>query len=80
MIGSSSTGEALRNWRRAAADAGLLKRLSVIEDRKVTEALPAHQIRAAHGTFDNDIQVMSKTIERIIGHVPKTVVDDLRGF
>lgn len=78
--GASSTGEALRNWRRAAADAGLLKRLTVIEDRKVTEALPAHQIRAAHGTFDNDIQVVSKTIERIIGHVPKTVVDDLRGF
>jgi pimeloyl-ACP methyl ester carboxylesterase len=78
--GASSTGEALRNWRRAAADAGLVKRLTVIEDRKVTAALPAHQIRAAHGTFDNDLQVMSKTIERIIGHVPKTVVDDLRGF
>jgi pimeloyl-ACP methyl ester carboxylesterase len=78
--GASSTGEALRNWRRAAADAGLDKRIQVIDADKVTTAMPDQRIRAGHGTFDNDVSVVTQTLASIVGGKVKTPVDDLRGF
>ncbi|WP_440224301.1 C1 family peptidase [Dokdonella sp. MW10] len=79
--GTSSTADALKQWRAAAARAGLVKnRLGVLDDDKVTVALPKHRIAAAHGSFDNDIAVVSRTLERITGGKLATAVDDLRGF
>jgi hypothetical protein len=78
--GASSTGEALRNWRRAAADAGLIKRLKVVESEKVVTALPDKMISAGHGTFDNDVNIVGPTLSAIIGGPLKTPVDDLRGY
>ena len=78
--GAASTGEALRNWRRAAADAGLDKRLKVVDASKVVTALPDRQIKAAHGSFDNDVAVVGQTLASITGAPLKTPVDDLRGF
>ncbi len=77
--GASSTGEALRNWRRAAIEAGLDKRLKVVDDDKV-ETAPGRLIRAAHGAFDNDLALLTRTLVSIIGAPLKTPVDDLRGF
>ncbi len=82
--GSSATGEALRNWRAAAAAAGLPKRTSTVErDKIVTYKRSDKEFKvanASHGGFDNDVEVVAKTLERITGGALKTEVDDLRGF
>lgn len=80
--GSSSTGESLSNWRQAAASAGLVpgERLVVVDTDKITTARPDKLSRAAHGTFDNDVDVVKRAIERISDGALKTPVDDLRGF
>ena len=80
--GTSSTGESLKAWRQAAASAGLNRagRLTVLDQDKVTVALPHRQIDAAHGAFDNDVAVVSKTLQDIRGGPLLSPVDDLRGF
>jgi hypothetical protein len=80
--GSSSTGESLCNWRQAAINAGLLtgERLRYVEPDKVTVSLPDKQIKAAHGSFDNDVDAITRVLERITGAPLKTAVNDLRGF
>jgi hypothetical protein len=39
------------------------------------EAIPA-----AHGSFDNDRDTITRTLTRILGRAPKVPVTDLRGF
>jgi hypothetical protein len=79
--GSSATGEVLRNWRAAAAEAGLAKRTTTVErDKIVTCRQPQQTANASHGGFDNDVEVLAKTLERITGGALKTEVDDLRGY
>ena len=80
--GTSSTGESLKAWRQAAASAGLNRagRLSVLDQDKVTVAMPQRQIDAGHGAFDNDVAVVSKTLQAILGGPLRSPVDDLRGF
>lgn len=81
--GSSSTGEALRAWRAAAAQAGLNRgdQLQVLDaDKMLSARQPAQFINAAHGGFDNDVEVVTRTLTRILGGVPEQPVDDLRGF
>lgn len=80
--GSSSTGEALKAWRQAAASAGLNKadRYHVIKADEVTTAKPGVLIDAEHGSFDNDVDVITQTLERIRRGKLLVAVDDLRGF
>ena len=80
--GTSSTGESLKAWRQAAASAGLNRagRLSVLDQDKVTVAMPQRQIDAGHGAFDNDVAVVGKTLQAILGGPLRSPVDDLRGF
>ena len=80
--GSSSTGEALKAWRQAAASAGLNKadRYTVVTGDTVVTALPKSEIPAAHGSFDNDLAVISTTLARIRRGKLLVAVDDLRGF
>ncbi len=84
--GSSSTGESLKAWRQAAASAGLNKadRYTVIKSDKVTTANLDKKSKietdAAHGSFDNDVDVITQTLERIRGGKLLVGVDDLRGF
>jgi hypothetical protein len=78
--GSSATGEVLGNWRQAAKSAGLEKRLQIVDAAKVTTRVPDTLIKAGHGSFDNDIATISRTLERIVGSKLKLAVDDLRGF
>lgn len=77
--GASSTGETLRAWRRAAAEAKLDKRLKVIEAAKVRTSTNS-TIPAAHGSFDNDIDVLTATLRLIRGGELLEPVTDLRGF
>ena len=78
--GSSATGEVLGLWRQAAKTAGLDKRLQLLDTSKVTVRLPDKQIKASHGSFDNDVATVGRTLERITGGKLKLPVDDLRGF
>ncbi len=80
--GSSSTGEALKAWRQAftAAGLGAAGRYNVISQARVTTAVPDVEIDAAHGSFDNDVAVIGKTLELIRGGKLLQAVDDLRGF
>lgn len=80
--GTSATGDALKSWRQAAASAGLLseQRLTVVDREKILVALPDRRERTSHGGFDNDIEVMSRTLSSILGGPLLNPVDDLRGF
>jgi hypothetical protein len=82
--GSSDTGEALANWRAAATAAKLSQRVTSIDADRIQVATGADgkpvEERAAHGTFDNDVGIVSRTLERITGSELKLPVDDLRGF
>jgi hypothetical protein len=80
--GSSATGEALGNWRAAAAAADLPKRTNtVVSDKIVTCKKPQEIENTSHGGFDNDVEVVGKTLARITGRgALKMPVDDLRGF
>ncbi|HSV54549.1 MAG TPA: C1 family peptidase [Burkholderiaceae bacterium] len=81
--GTSSTGEALKAWRQAAASAGLTKdgRYVVLaQDKVAASASPSREIDAGHGSFDNDVAVVGSTLEKIRGGPLLCPVDDLRGF
>ena len=78
--GSASTGEALGNWRQAAKQSGLDKRTDILTVDKVTTSSSGTTISAGHGSFDNNIDVVSRTLQRITGGKLAMPVDDLRGF
>jgi predicted chitinase len=80
--GSSDTGEALANWRAAAKSVGLSSRTTAVTSDLIRVALgsPDSTQRAAHGGFDNDIDVVSRTLSRITGTALAAKVDDLRGY
>jgi hypothetical protein len=82
--GSSDTNETLSTWRTAAASAELEKRTTRVTSNTITTALDAEnkpvQQPAAHGSFDNDINVLTRTLERITGGPLVMPIDDLRGY
>ena len=88
--GSSSTIESLNVWRRAVLGAKLKSagRLVEINDDKVCTALADARradpsdvmIPADHGSFDNNIDVITRTLEVVLGGKLLQPVDDLRGF
>lgn len=82
--GSSDTGEALANWRRAVAVSKLAARTTVVTDPQVPTAIDSSgrpvTIAAAHGSFDNDIDVMTRILVRITGGPLAMPIDDLRGY
>lgn len=78
--GSSNTNNALKDWRRVVEVSGLAQRMRRIDTATVCTALPKVTIAAAHGSFDNDIGVITHTLEQIVGSPLPQKVDDLRGF
>lgn len=84
--GSSDTGEALSAWRAAAAAAKLADRTTVLSSELITTAIAANGRPAAtqapgHGSFDNDIDVITRSLLRIRGGKKLLLpVDDLRGY
>ena len=69
--GSSDTGEALATWRAAAKSAKLSDRTSVVSTDRVRIAVDSSgkdvTQRPAHGSFDNDLDVVARTLSRITG-------------
>lgn len=82
--GTSSTAEALTNWRNAAEISRLTKRITIHDgERFITRkgaGGPEKSIAPSHGGFDNNIDVIGKTLERITGAPLVLPVDDLVGF
>lgn len=80
--GTSSTGDTLRSWHRAASEAGLDRgdRLMVLDADKVMVARPDRRVSAGHTVFDNDLDVLGRTLSRIVGAPLACPPDDLRGF
>jgi hypothetical protein len=84
--GTSDTGEALAAWRTAAEAADLAQRTTVLDSERITTAVdaagqPAATQAPTHGSFDNDIEVITRTLQRIRGGKKLLVpVDDLRGY
>lgn len=84
--GSSDTGEALAAWRAAATQAKLADRTTVLDSERITTAIAANGRPAAtqapgHGSFDNDVDVLTRTLVRIRGGKKLLLpVDDLRGY
>jgi hypothetical protein len=90
--GSSSSAEILTNWRDAVKISGLqnpdpkLNRLIIHDEdkflirREGSDHGPAKTENASHGGFDNNIDIIGKTLERITGAPLALPVDDLVGF
>ncbi len=84
--GTSDTGEALAVWREAAAAARLKSRTTLTAGQTVVAHTAAEGKvlkKASHGGFDNDIEVVGRTLGRILGVKPEELpvkVDDLRGY
>lgn len=55
-------------------------RTNVLNSDRILTATPEVRIDAAHGSFDNDVDVISTTLGRIRGDHLLLPVDDLRGF
>ena len=55
-------------------------RLGVLDGDKVLVAQPDKRIGAGHGSFDNDVDVVARTLGRIVGAPLVAPPDDLRGF
>ncbi|WP_367067132.1 C1 family peptidase [Oryzisolibacter sp. LB2S] len=78
--GASTTGETLSIWRRAAAEARLKSRLTVVKDDRVLTAEPDVRIPASHGAFDNDLAIVGASLAQICGQPLPEPPRDLRGY
>ena len=84
--GSSSTAEALTNWRNAVKISDLATRITRHDSKKFIsrKGNGAHvqekSDSPSHGGFDNNINIINKTLERITGAPLVLPVDDLVGF
>jgi hypothetical protein len=80
--GTSTTAEALTNWRNAVEISRLNDRITLHDEKKFTTrgGLETKTEPPSHGGFDNNIAVIGKTLERITGAPLTLPVDDLVGF
>jgi hypothetical protein len=84
--GSSSTAENLANWRNAVETSKLKDRLTIHDEEKflTRRGSGADMLEmtenASHGGFDNNVEIITKTLERITGAALELPVDDLVGF
>ncbi len=84
--GSSSTAESLANWRNATEVHKLQERLTIHREEKIITRhsndldLPQKAEKASHGGFDNNVELIAKSLERITGAKLALPVDDLVGF
>lgn len=63
-----------------AKQSGLDKRIDVTVTPTVPTTLAGATIPASHGSFDNNITVVGRTLQRITGSKLAMPIDDLAGF
>lgn len=84
--GSASSTEALTNWCNFVKISMLLDRLTIHNEEKILTRrgnnanLSEKRENTSHGGFDNNVDVISKTLELITGAPLALPVDDLVGF
>jgi len=83
--GAAVTAEVLDVWRQAARSSKLKGRITVHNDadvvtRKASNGALEKVEKASHGGFDNNVAMVSQTLQRIVGGKLKLRVDDLVGF
>ena len=84
--GSELTSKTLTDWRYAVDLSDLQSRLTVHAEEKIVtrrggDGNPDEKTEnASHGGFDNDVDVVGTTLERITGGELVLPVDDLVGF
>ncbi len=82
--GSSDTGDALKAWRDAVVASRLDERTRVLTADQVKTAEPEPgkpvMLDSAHGSFDNDVEVMTRAVGLVTGGALAMPIDDLRGF
>lgn len=84
--GSSTSAEALAKWRNAVKISKLQDRLTIHEEGRIVtrrgndSGLKMKTETASHGGFDNNVDIIGKTLERITGAPLALPVDDLVGF
>jgi hypothetical protein len=70
----------LQAWYKASKNIQLDGPITKPEVPTLREPGKVETIDANHGSFDNNIEVVNRAIERITGKPPKQPVTDLRGF
>lgn len=84
--GSPGTAEALSNWRNAVEISKLQDRLTIHSEEKIVSrrangaGIAEKTDSASHGGFDNNVEIIGRTLERITGAKLALAVDDLVGF
>ena len=84
--GSPSNSEALTNWCNAVKISTLLDRLTIHNEEKILTrrgngtGLAEKRDNASHGGFDNNVEIIGKTLALITGAPLTLPVDDLVGF
>lgn len=84
--GSPLSAETLTNWRQAVELSGLQSRVRVHQEERITTRRgTANNVKdktenASHGGFDNNVELVGQTLERITGAPLVMPVDDLVGF
>lgn len=68
----------LTNWRQNVAGKPGVSILAHAGPKIRTSTEETQQI--AHGTFDNDIDIVNASLKRILGKTPPVPITDLRGF
>ncbi|MCK1651884.1 peptidase C1 [Bradyrhizobium sp. 149] len=76
----SGSQKILEAWASASEDVVLDTPISETEVPTCHEPNKDETIPANHGSFDNNLDVVNRTIRRIIGKTPSKPVTDLRGF
>lgn len=83
--GSAVTTEALDIWHRTVRATQLKKRTTLHDEaeivvRKKKQGIDRKIEKASHGGFDNNVEVIGKTLQLITGGKLNLPVDDLTGF
>ena len=85
---SAATTEALANWQQAVDVAGLTRRVTTHDEARFVTRRPSKDRddrgqkseAASHGGFDNNVDLISRTLETITGAPLALLVNDLVGF
>lgn len=77
---NSRTWSQVEKWNEVAKNVVVDQAIDIAEVPTRRTAGRVQTIKANHGSFDNNLDVVNMAIERIIGVKPTTLVTDLRGF
>jgi hypothetical protein len=74
-FGTEKLRDKVKEWQQFWGDGPLPNELTKPSVSDGQEMIPS-----AHGSFDNDVDVITRTLKRILGHDPQEPVENLHGF